>query len=290
MSAEHAESGCLYVVATPIGNLEDITLRALRTLREVDLIAVEHAGSAAKLLNHYEIGTPYAAYHERGPEAERLLARLRRGESVALICDAGTPGVSDPGRRLVGLAAAEGIRVVPIPGAASAVALWSVAGGAESGFRFYGFLPRRASARRTALAGILEGGQPTMVFESPHRLRGMLMDLARQSPEAELIVGRELTKRHEQIWRGSAAEAVAAFDSPRGEFTLLITPPPTTIVEWSDAEVAAALSEAAQAGESRAAAARRVAAESGRPRREVYALWPGRDADDDADSAPIDGG
>lgn len=268
------QPGILYVVATPIGNLEDITIRALRVLREVDLIAAEHVPVARTLLRHFEIDTPVLSYHDRGHDADRLVGRIEAGESIALVSDAGTPGVSDPGRRLVAAAAESGVRVVPIPGPASSIALWSVSGVDSPEVMLHGFLPRKRNDRRDVLREIGERGTPTLIFESPRRIPHTLADIDFVSPDAELVVGRELTKLHEQIWRGSPAEAVTAFGEPRGEFTILIVPPPLESEPWSDTRIAEALSDAAAQGASRSQAARHVAQVSGRPRREIYALWP----------------
>ena len=266
--------GTLYVVATPIGNLEDITLRALRILGEVDLIAAEHVPVARVLLRRYEIETPVIPYHDRGPDAQQLVERMQNGQAVALVSDAGTPGVSDPGRNLVAAAVRAGVQVVPIPGAASSVALWSVSGTASPQVHLHGFLPRKTNARRSALEQLASLNSGSIVFESPRRVVDTLKDLATVIPDAHLVIGRELTKLHEQIWRGSPAEAVAAFQEPRGEFTILIVPPAGEQRSWSDAEIAEALADAASQGASRSQSARLVAQRSGRPRREIYALWP----------------
>ena len=269
-----APTGTLFVVATPIGNLEDITLRALRVLREVDVVAAEHVPVARVLLRHFAIPTRVEAYHDRGGGAQRLAARLAQGESVALVSDAGTPGVSDPGRRLVAAAVAAGVPVVPIPGPAASIALWSVSGAESPQVHLHGFLPRKSGDRRRALQAIGELAHGTLLFESPRRLRDLLTDIAEILPQAQLVIGRELTKLHEEIWRGTAEEALAWFAEPRGEFTLLLIPPAGGGSAWSDAEIAAALADAAGQGASRSQAARFVARQSGRPRREVYGLWP----------------
>ncbi len=271
---QDAEQGALYVVATPIGNLEDITLRALRILREVDLIAAEHVPVARTLLRHFEIDTLVVSYHERGSDPLRLARRIDSGESIALISDAGTPGLSDPGRNLVAEAIAAGIHVVPIPGPAASIALWSVSGVGDPAVLLHGFLPRKRNDRREALRKIDARGIPTLVFESPRRMPEMLTDLNLVLPDAQIIIGREMTKLHEEFWRGSAADALVTFDEPRGEFTVLIIPPPSAADEWPDRRVRDALSDAAAQGASRSQAARRVAQLSGRPRRDVYALWP----------------
>lgn len=268
------DPGTLYVVATPIGNLEDITLRALRILKEVDLIAAEHVPVALTLMRHYEIGTPVLPYHDRGPDAQRLVNRIEQGQSVALVSDAGTPGVSDPGRNLVAAAVDAEIDVVPIPGAAASVALWSVSGADAPQTMLHGFLPRKTNERRRAIHDLASLGRPSILFESPRRLRDTLQDIADAVPDAQLVIGRELTKLHEQIWRGAPAEALEEFTDPRGEFTIILTPPPDGSQPWTDDDVAQALAEAASQGASRSQAARFVANQSGRPRREVYSLWP----------------
>ena len=272
--SERNQEGVLYVVATPIGNLEDITLRALRVLREVDLIAAEHVPVALTLLRHFEIETPVTPYHDRGPDAQRLVERMKSGQAVALVSDAGTPGLSDPAHAVVDAADDAGISVVPIPGASAVIALWSVSGLPSANLVCHGFLPRRPAAVRRTLLELAERGLPVIVFEAPRRLTSTLTELSRIVPDARLIIGRELTKLHEQIWSGSPAEALDEFSEPRGEFTLLIVPPAGEEPQWSDAEIAEALAEAAAQGASRSQAARHVAQQSGRPRLEVYALWP----------------
>lgn len=274
MSDESDKRGALYVVATPIGNLEDITIRALRILREVDLIAAEHVPVALTLLRHFEIETSVLAYHDRGPEAQRLIRRMEQGESVALISDAGTPGVSDPGRNLVAAAVEAEIRVIPIPGPAASVALWSVSGSEAPQVLLHGFLPRKRGERRKLLQQIAERGEETIIFESPRRVLGTLNDVSAIMPDCRLVIGRELTKQHEEVWRGTVSEALDAFSEPRGEFTILLIPPRAGPPHWTDSEIADALAEAASQGASRSQAARHVAQLSGRPRREVYALWP----------------
>ena len=268
------QDGALYVVATPIGNLEDITLRALRTLREVDVIAAEHVPVARTLLRHFEIDTPVIPYHDRGPDAQRLVERMERAQSVALVSDAGTPGVSDPGRNLVAATVDADVSVVPIPGPAASVALWSVSGAESPSVFLRGFLPRKPKERRATLHDIAEQATATVIFESPRRIRDTLSDLETIIPEAHLVIGRELTKLHEQIWRGSPAEALREFTKPRGEFTFLVIPPALQPRPWTDAQIADALADTASQGASRSQAARHVAQQSGRPRRDVYALWP----------------
>ena len=271
---ESRQPGLLYVVATPIGNLEDITVRALRVLSEVDLIAAEHVPVARVLLRHYDIDTRVRPYHDSDEDVAAFVAELLDGRSVALVSDAGTPAISDPGRRLVAGAIEAGVQAIPIPGATAPVALWSASGVDPTSVYIYGFLPRKRAARRNALLEIIDRGLPTILLEAPHRLRACLEDLAQVGAGTELIIGRELTKLHEQIWRGTPQEAVGEFSDPRGEFTMLLIPPNPEVGGWTDAAIAEALADAASQGASRSQAARFVARQSGRPRREVYALWP----------------
>ena len=228
----------LYLVATPIGNLEDVTLRALRVLRSADRIACEDTRQTRKLLDRYAIATPTISSHEHN-EAERsrqLVAELKNGARIAVVSDAGTPGISDPGMLLTAAAIAEGIPVYPIPGASAALAAL-VASGLNTGqFFFLGFLPPKAGARRSALEDLASRVlEPTAVvlYEAPHRVLETLADLeAVFGPASRVAVGRELTKLHEEFLRGTVAEVrsqLAARDSIRGEMVLVIeAPPPST--------------------------------------------------------------
>ena len=267
--------GTLYVVATPIGNLEDLSIRAARVLADVELVAAENTRVAAKLLRHLELDQRRIPYNDRNKRRQKapILRALEEGRDVALISDAGTPGISDPGADLVREAVAAGVPVVPIPGASAVTTLLSVAGLGSAEVRLLGFLPRRRVERRRLLSEIADRGVPALVFESPHRIVGSLEDIEAALPDAALVIGRELTKLHEQIWRGSAAEARLAFGSPRGEFCLVIAPG-SQDASWTDDHVREALATARAAGESRSAAARRLARAAGRARSQVYALWP----------------
>ncbi len=264
----------LYIVATPIGNLEDLSARAARVLAEVEIVAAERVQTAKKLLRHLAIESRCLPYNDRNKRrtTERLLNALRSGDSVALICDAGTPGLSDPGQDLVAAAVEAGVTVIPIPGPSAATALLSVAGTRTRIVTLIGFLPKRTAERRRLLTTLSEGANPVIAFESPHRLQKTLADITDLLPTAQLVVGRELTKLHEEIWRGTPAEALAHFSSPRGEFTLLLVPSGEPRV-WSDDEVRAALIAQRDNGASRSKAAAAVAAAAGRPRQAVYALW-----------------
>ncbi len=279
-------TGTLFVVATPIGNLEDLTQRAARVLAEVDLVAAENTKTAAKLLRHLEIRTKVVPYNDRnkGRTTAPLIAALRDGQRVALISDAGTPGISDPGQDLVDQARQAGATVVPLPGPSAVATLLSAAGSWGRGYRMIGFLPRKSGPRRAAFEQIASIGEPTVLFESPHRIGQALDDLASVLPEAHLVVGRELTKLHEEIWTGSPAEAITHFTTPRGEFALLVIPPPASNIGWSDQAVIEALREQREAGTSHRDAASSVARDSGRPRRQVYALWHLVDLPGEADT------
>jgi 16S rRNA (cytidine1402-2'-O)-methyltransferase len=215
----------LFVVATPIGNLEDVTMRALRVLGEVDVVAAEDTRVTSRLLARHGLRKPMLSY--RAPVEERalprVLAALAQGD-VALVSDAGTPTLSDPGQRLVDAAWAAGHRVVPVPGPSAVTAALAAAGYGGPGFCFAGYLPRRPGELRRFLEGLRDADRPTVAFESPHRLRRSLAALAEVLPERRLAVARELSKLHEQILRGTAAEVLEALGEPvRGEITLVIS-------------------------------------------------------------------
>jgi 16S rRNA (cytidine1402-2'-O)-methyltransferase len=220
-------AGTLYVVATPIGNLEDVTLRALRILREVSLIAAEDTRRTARLLQHYSISTRTTSLHAHNEHGKSgaLIERLKTGESVALVSDAGTPLISDPGQSLVTQARAAGIRVEAIPGPSAVMAALSMSGWGGDGFTFLGFPPSRLSARNEWFGRIRTIGHLTVIFEAPHKLPRTLDDLARVFGAGhDIAVGRELTKVHEELVVQPISEAKLHFQKPRGEFTLLIPP------------------------------------------------------------------
>jgi len=219
-------SGTLYIVATPIGNLEDITLRAVRVLKEVDLIAAEDTRHTKKLLSHYRIDTPLTSYHEHNEKtkAPALTARLERGESVALVSDAGTPTLSDPGYRLVREAIEAGINIVPVPGASALTALLSAGGLPTDRFVFEGFLSAKKQERRERLRRLQEETRTLVFYEAPHRLKGTLQDLRDLLGDREVVLGREITKVYEEIIRGRISGVIVQTELKkwRGEITLLV--------------------------------------------------------------------
>ncbi len=218
--------GTLYLVSTPIGNLEDITLRALRTLKEVGLIAAEDTRQTRRLLTHYDIQTPVTSYFEGNAQAkaDKLVQRLQAGETIALVSDAGTPILSDPGYPLLRGCIAAAIPIVPIPGPSAVIAAASVSGLPLHNFTFEGFLSPKSGKRKRQLS-VLAGEDRTLIlFESPHRLRRFLADVLEVLGERDIVVARELTKRFEEIFRGNVSEALEKFrgTEPRGEFTIVI--------------------------------------------------------------------
>jgi 16S rRNA (cytidine1402-2'-O)-methyltransferase len=216
--------GTLFVVATPIGNLEDITLRALRVLREVSVIAAEDTRRTAQLLARHAIRTPTTSLHEHneGRKSPAILARLEAGESVALVSDAGSPAISDPGAHLVRQALAAGLRVEPIPGPSAVLATLSVSGMATDSFVFLGFPPTRSSDRKTWLRGLAAHQGTIVFFESPHRIQRTLAELRANIGDSTILVARELTKAHEELVKCTISEAIDRLSEPKGEFTVAL--------------------------------------------------------------------
>jgi len=221
-------SGILYIVATPIGNLEDITLRALRTLKEVDAIACEDTRVSGKLLKHYEIKKPLSALHEHSTDkvVERIVHEIKAGRSIAYISDAGTPGVNDPGGKLVAACVPSGIKIEPIPGPSALTTAISVCGFAMDDFMYLGFAPHK-KGRQTFFNEVAARDIPTVFFESTHRIGKAMESLASTLPKDRLIfIGRELTKMHETLYRGTVDEVVKQLQatSSKGEFVIIIGP------------------------------------------------------------------
>jgi 16S rRNA (cytidine1402-2'-O)-methyltransferase len=267
--------GTLYLVGTPIGNLDDISLRALKTLREVPLIAAEDTRVTGRLLRHFDIQTPLTSYHEHNKQVKlaALLAHLD-DHDLALVSDAGMPGLSDPGFELVRAAVERNVTVAPIPGPSAVITALVASGLPSDEFTYLGFLPRQSSARRNTLARVAGETRTLICFETPHRLLAALKDIQEILGDRSLTVARELTKLHEDIRRGTPAKLIQHFDQtpPRGEITLVIGGAQPEEVDWSDEAVVAAVKALLDQGASLSAAAREVADISGRPRREIYQL------------------
>ena len=219
-------SGVLYIVATPIGNLEDITLRALRVLKESDLIAAEDSRHTRKLLTHYGISTPLTSYYDEieQEKAALLVEQLKKGKNIALVSDAGTPTLSDPGFRLVQAAIQQSVPIVPVPGPSALTAALSASGLPTDRFAFEGFLPAKKQERRARLQRLREETRTLVFYESPHRVQESLKDLLEILGDRELVLGREVTKVYEEFIRGrvSAVSAAVARSEPRGEITMVI--------------------------------------------------------------------
>jgi 16S rRNA (cytidine1402-2'-O)-methyltransferase len=268
--------GKLYVVGTPIGNLEDITFRAIRTLKEVDLIACEDTRRTQQLLNHYSIQTPTLSYHEHNEltRAPELIIQLEEGSHIALVSDAGMPVISDPGYRLVHLAIRHNIPVIPVPGASAFLAALAAAGLPVDRFRFLGFLPSRKSQRRSALEE-LKGATKTLVFyEAPHRAVETLQDVCEILGDVPLVVAREVTKIHEEFLRGTALEIVARLKKKpvKGEMTVLVAPQLAPALPASSGSAILAAIEQVMAAEGldERAALKAVARQRGISKSEAY--------------------
>ena len=271
-------NGTLYIVGTPIGNLSDMTFRAIATLQAADLIAAEDTRHTGKLLHHFQIETPQTSYHahnwrKRLPE---LIERLHRGQQVALVSDAGMPGISDPGFELVEACAAAGIPVVAIPGATAAITALCISGLPPQPFVFEGFLPTKGRDRRDKIAQLATEPRTIVLYEAPHRLLTTLQDLHTEvAGDRPIAVTRELTKQFEEVWRGTLAAAIAHYTThtPKGEFTLVLGgKAPPLAVELSEADLQARLTTLLRQGLSRSEASRQLAQETHLPKREVYQI------------------
>lgn len=265
--------GTLYLVATPIGNLEDVTARALRVLREASLVVAEDTRTTRKLLTHYGIRQRLLSYNEHNmrQRTPRILAALNAGD-VALVSEAGTPAISDPGYELTRAAIDAGFTVSPAPGPSAVVAALAVSGLPPRQFTFLGFPPRRAAERRRLFASLAGEPRTLVAFEAPHRLSATLRDVLAAWGDRRLAVCRELTKAHEEVFRGTVSQAIDHFAAPRGEFTLVLAGAPETPAPASDAEVKAQLRRLMAQGLSTRDAASRVAGALGLPKRRVYEL------------------
>lgn len=268
----------LYLVGTPIGNLEDMTFRAVRILQTVHLIAAEDTRHTGKLLQHFEITTPQISYHEHN-SAQRipeLISRLQAGETIALVTDAGMPGISDPGYELVRECAKVGISVTPIPGATAAITALSAAGLPTDRFVFEGFLPAKGKERRSRLTLLQPETRTIILYEAPHRLPRTLEELGTiLGRDRALVLARELTKRYEEFWHGTIAEAITHLSQrqPKGEYTLVIagTQEDSTLM-LSESEIQAEMQGLIEQGMTRSQASRHLASLTSLSRRQIYSL------------------
>ncbi len=276
MSAE-PKPGTLYIVGTPLGNLEDMTFRAVRILQAVDLIAAEDTRHTGKLLQHFQITTPQISYHDhnRHSRTPELVERLQAGKAIALVSDAGMPGISDPGYELVKACAEVEIAIVPIPGATAAMTALSASGLPSDRFIFEGFLPVKGTPRRERLEQLQPETRTLILYEAPHRLRQTLADLAAiLGSDRPITLARELTKRHEEFWRGTLAEAIAHYQQrePQGEFTLVLAGATPTQPLLSETAIKAELQALLVQGISRSEASRHLAQQTSLSRRQLYQL------------------
>jgi len=273
----------LFVVATPIGNLEDITFRAVRVLREAAVIACEDTRQTRKLLDHYGITTPMVSYHDHneGARATELIERMKAGAKVALVSDAGTPLISDPGFRLVTEARSQGIAVVPIPGASAVLSALSASGLPTDEFRFCGFLPQKHTQRAELLRGLSRDPATLIFYEAPHRILDTLREISVLMPKRPVVVARELTKMHEEFLTGPAEDILRELGSRpavKGEITVLIGKASDAQAETQDERpLAEAVAELERVGLSRMDAIKQVAKDRGLGKRDVYRELSGGD-------------
>ena len=269
--------GTLYLVGTPIGNLEDMTFRAIRTLKEADVIAAEDTRHTGKLLQHFQIKTPQISYHDHNTQQRipQLVERLQNGEAIALVTDAGMPGISDPGYELVCACVAKQITVVPIPGPSAVVAAVAAAGLPCDRFVFEGFLPAKGKSRKERIEALKTEPRTVVLYESPHRLVKTLSELGEVlSLDRSVTLARELTKRYEEFWRGTIGEALTHYETtvPKGEFTVAIAPTPQTVATLSESEIITELQNLIAQGISRTEASKRIAKRTTLSKRDIYQI------------------
>jgi 16S rRNA (cytidine1402-2'-O)-methyltransferase len=265
---------CLYVVATPIGNLEDISLRALRILGEVKLIAAEDTRRTRKLLNAYDISTRLTSYHEHNKMSKlgNILVHLET-EDVALVSDAGMPGIADPGQELIAAASLKGIPVVPIPGPSAAITALAVSGLPTDRFSYIGFLPRKSGERRRLLETVRGEPGSIVCLETPHRLRAALEDILLVLGDRPVAVCRQLTKLHEEVFRGTVSGALKHFEKPRGEFVLVITGKTSEEKPQLTEAITEKLAGMHRSGQTARQAVTELAGETGLSKKELYRAW-----------------
>lgn len=267
----------LYLVGTPIGNLGDMTMRGIQVLRDVDTIAAEDTRHTGKLLHHFEIKTPQISYHQHNEQQRipELIGQLQAGKSIALVTDAGMPGISDPGYLIVSACVAAGIRVIPIPGVTAVITAVSASGLPSDRFVFEGFLPAKGQERKGRLEAVSGEARTLVFYESPHRLRQTLADFATTfGTERQIAIGRELTKLHEEFWRGEIGAAIEHYiqTEPQGEYALVLAGAPVSHPTLSDEAIERALIELMLNDTSRSQASRIVAEQISQSRRYVYQL------------------
>jgi 16S rRNA (cytidine1402-2'-O)-methyltransferase len=264
----------LYIVATPIGNLEDISLRALRILKEVKIIAAEDTRKTSRLLNHYQITTPMTSYYEHNKlvKLNRMLDYLEQGD-MALVSEAGMPGISDPGYELIMAALEQGIPVVPVPGASAVVTALAASGLATDRFTFLGFLPTKTVARRRMLESVTAEKGTLIILEAPHRVEDSLKDMLSVLGDRRIAACRELTKMHEEIFRGTISEALAHFTEPKGEFTLVIEGNKVESSKQLTTDIIKKLHDLRASGVSAKEAIETMMVETGLTKRELYRAW-----------------
>jgi len=265
--------GKLYIVSTPIGNLEDITLRALRVLKEVDVIAAEDTRHSLKLLNHYSISKPLISYwgEKEKIRAEEMLRALNSGQTVALISDAGTPGISDPGNVLIRKAIEEGITVVPVPGPTAAVAALSMSGFSTDAFIFRGFLPAKESQRLRELKGLSLDPRTIVLYEAPHRIIETLADIKEIFDERRVVVIKEITKFYEEVFRGTVSVVLERLESSKiaGEYVIILEGRPVERLNTT-ADALTEVKTLMKRGLGRKEAVKRIAEEYGLSKKELY--------------------
>ena len=270
-------TGILYLVATPIGNLEDITFRAIRILQEADFIAAEDTRHTAKLLKHYQITTPTISYHQHNHQArvEAILTYLKQDKDIALVSDAGIPAICDPGYELVKICAEKLIQIIPIPGANAALTALVASGLNTERFVFEGFLPTKKKLRQERF-NYLENETRTMIFyEAPHRLQNTLTDFqAIFGSHRMIVLARELTKLYEEFWRGNIQEAIAYYQNnqPKGEYTIILAGNTNTQLKLSETEIKAELAKMLEAGMTKTEASRELAKYTSWSKRQIYQL------------------
>ena len=274
---QNLKSGMLYIVGTPIGNLEDMTFRAVRILQEADIIAAEDTRHTGRLLHHFQIKTPQISYHEHNgyQRLPELIDKLLEGKIIALVTDAGMPGISDPGYELVKACADANITTIPIPGPCAGIVALSASGLPTDRFVFEGFLAVKGKERQRSLAALQSESRTMILYESPHRLRQTLQDLGIfLGMDREVVLARELTKLYEEFWRGTFGDAIAHYTTrePQGEFTIVVAGVSAAVPMLSEEAIKAELQELIDRGVTRSQASRQLAEQTSLPRRQIYQI------------------